>query len=153
MTMEYSYFFKRFLKFSGIFNISAAFLFLVPQLYKRYLMFYNHINAMLGMGGASISMPTDSFHELMINTAGIDLVLIGTIVLLVSGDPQNPTNRKIIIANGTGRFMFFLLVGYYALFHGLIRIMIPFGIIDAIITITFFYLLHKTSHEARKREP
>lgn len=102
---------------------------------------------MLNAGGKSISMPTDSFHELMINTAGVDLVLIGTILLLVSGDPLNPTNRKIIIANGIGRFIFFMLVGYYAFFHELIRIMIPFGIIDAIITITFFYLLNKTSHK------
>lgn len=149
--MEYSYFFKRFLKFSGIFNILAAFLFLVPHIYKYYLMFYNQINTILNAGGKSISMPTDSFHELMINTAGVDLVLIGTIVLLVSGDPLNPTNRKIIIANGIGRFIFFMLVVYYAFFHELIRIMIPFGIIDAIITITFFYLLNKTSHEVVKR--
>lgn len=149
--MEYSYFFKRFLKFSGIFNITAALLFLVPHIYKYYLIFYNHINTMFNAGGKSISMPTDSFHELMINTAGVDLVLIGTIILLVSGDPLNPTNRKIIIANGIGRFIFFILVGYYAFFHELIRIMIPFGIIDAIITITFFYLLNKTSHKVQKR--
>ena len=136
--------FKRFLKFSGLFNITAAFLFMIPSVYKYYFDFYNYLNEILGLGGEVITHPSDPFHALLINTAGIDLVLIGSIILLVSNNPLNKTNRKIIIANGIGRLLFFILIAYYSIYHDLIRIFIPFGVIDLFITLAFFYFLHKT---------
>lgn len=51
----------------------------------------------MGLGGNSISIPSDIFHTLFINTAGIGLVLIGVIVLAVSSDPLSRTNRLIIL--------------------------------------------------------
>ena len=37
--------FKRLLRFSGIFNIVGAFLFIVPKVYESYLSFFNRLNA------------------------------------------------------------------------------------------------------------
>ena len=137
--------FKRLLRFSGFFNITAAFLFMLPSIYKYYFDFYNYLNELLGLGGKLITHPSDPLHILLINTAGIDLVLIGSIILLVSKNPLNETNRKIIIANGIGRLLFFILIMYYSIFHDLIRVFIPLGVIDLFITIAFFYFLHKTA--------
>ena len=72
--------FKRLLRFSGIFNIVGAFLFIVPKVYESYLSFFNRLTASMGVGGNDISMPSDRFHTLFINTACIDLVVIGGIV-------------------------------------------------------------------------
>lgn len=136
--------FRRLLRFSGLFNITAAFLFIIPHVYESYLVFYNHFNTMLGLGGKDITIPTDFFHILFINTAGIDLVLIGVIVLLVSKDPLNKTNRLIILANGIGRSFFAMIIGYYSFTEDLIQIFVAIGILDFLITLGFLYYLNKT---------
>lgn len=110
--------FKRLLRFSGAFNIIGAFLLIVPKIYESYLLFYNNLNALFGLGGNNITIPSDIFHTLFINTAGIDLVLIGVIVLIVSKNPLNKTNRLIILCNGIGRSVFALIIGYYAIKYG-----------------------------------
>lgn len=141
--------FKQLLRFSGIFNIVAASLFILPKVYEYYLSFYNSLNASLGLGGHSITVPTDAFHSLFINTAGIDLVLIGVIVLLVSGDPLNKTNRAIILCNGIGRSVFSVLIVYYAVYGQLIGIFVFIGAIDLLITSGFLYFLHITKNQVK----
>lgn len=89
--------FKRLLTFSGVFNIIGAFMFITPRFYESYLLFFNTLNPAIGLGGNSISIPQDIFHALFINTAGIDLVLIGVIVLFTAREPLHPTNRLIIL--------------------------------------------------------
>lgn len=142
--------FKRLLRFSGAFNIIGAFLLIVPKIYESYLLFYNNLNAFFGLGGNNISIPSDIFHTLFINTAGIDLVLIGVIVLIVSKNPLNKTNRLIILCNGIGRSVFALIIGYYAIRYGLIRFFVFIGIIDFIITLGFLYYLFRTKELAKK---
>lgn len=136
--------FRRLLLFSGIFNISAATLFIFPIVFEYYLEFFNWLNDLLYLGGGHISKPLDSFHALFINTAGIDLVLIGSIVLLTASNPLNRTNRKIILLNGIGRTLFAFIIGYYAIYRDLIGIFVVIGIIDVIITVGFLYFLRKT---------
>ena len=70
--------------FSGVFNIIGAFMFITPRFYESYLLFFNTLNPAIGLSGNSISIPQDIFHALFINTAGIDLVLIGVIVLFTA---------------------------------------------------------------------
>lgn len=136
--------FKLLLKFSGTFNIVAASLFIIPQIYECYLSFFNNLNASLCLGGRNITIPTDPFHALFINTAGIDLVLIGVIVLLISNAPLNKTNRAIILCNGIGRTLFSVIIIYYALYEQLINILVYIAMIDFLITFGFLYFLHKT---------
>lgn len=136
--------FRRLLRFSGIFNITAAFLFIIPGIYENYLTFFNRLNTFLHLGGNEITVPSDIFHALFIHTAGIDLVLIGTIVLLVSSNPLSSTNRAIILCNGIGRSIFALIVIYYGIAHGLIGIFIVIGGIDLLITAAFVYYLMRT---------
>lgn len=143
--------FKLLLKFSGTFNIVAAFLFITPKIYECYLSFFNNLNASLNLGGRSITIPTDPFHALFINTAGIDLVLIGVIVLLISNDPLSKTNRAIILCNGIGRTIFSVIIIYYALYEQLINVLVYIAMIDLLITFGFLYFLHKTKSEAKYR--
>lgn len=138
--------FRLLLKFSGIFNIVAAFLFIIPKVYEYYLSFFNNLNTSLHLGGRSITVPTDSFHALFINTAGIDLVLIGVIVLLVSNDPLSKTNRAIILCNGIGRTIFSVIVMYYAIYEQLTGIFVFIALIDFLITFGFLHFLHKTKN-------
>ena len=140
--------FSRFLKFSGLFNIVAASLFMVPGLYRSYVEFYNEVNLCLGLGGGPIVTMDHPFYEMMVNTAGIDLVLIGVIVLLVSADPFDKIHRQIIVANGVGRTLFFFLVGYYTVSGGLLQIFIPFAVLDLFIAGCFFCVLYKVGRPA-----
>lgn len=134
--------FKNLLRFSGIFNIVSAFLLIIPVVYEYYLLFFNDVNAALGLGGQPVSIPTNPLNALLINTAGIDLVLIGAIVLVASRKPLR--NRKIILLNGIGRLVFALIIAYYIFVADLIRIIVIFGLIDVIISIGFLYFLRKT---------
>lgn len=142
--------FKRLLKFSGIFNIVGAFMFIIPHAYEAYLSFFNQLNTLIGLGGKNISIPTDIFHTLFINTAGIDLVLIGSIILLVSRNPLDRVNRSIILANGIGRSIFAVIITYYAINNGLIQILVVIGAIDFFITVGFIYYLYKTRNVTNK---
>lgn len=137
--------FKRLLVGSGMFNIIGAVLLIFPFTYSHYLHFFNKLNSSLGLGGKDISIPTDPFHALFIHTAGIDLVLIGAIILLVSSNPMAKTNRKIILFNGLGRTLFAIIIAYYAIVKGLIGIFVVIGVIDFAITLGFIYYLHKLS--------
>jgi ABC-type Fe3+-siderophore transport system permease subunit len=134
--------FKNLLRFSGIFNIVSAFLLIFPVVYEYYLLFFNDINSALGLGGQPVSIPSNPLNALLINTAGIDLVLIGAIVLVVSKNPMR--NRTIILLNGIGRLLFALIIAYYVFASDLIRIIVLFGLMDVIISIGFLYYLRKT---------
>lgn len=141
--------FKRLLRFSGLFNIILAFPFMIPHLYKHYLELYNTINTNLMLGGNNITIPSDPFHILFIHTAGIDLVLIGTFVLLASINPLGKLEKLIILINGIGRVLFFCITSYYFITKGLIGIFAVIGVIDLIITSSFLYYLHKTKNYSR----
>lgn len=134
--------FKNLLLFSGVFNITAAFLLIIPVVYEYYLFFLNDINTLMGLGGRPVLIPKDPLNALFINTAGIDLVLIGAIVIVVSKNPLR--NRTIILFNGIGRLLFALIIAYYVFTADLIRIVIVFGLIDVLISIGFLYYLRKT---------
>lgn len=142
--------FKRLLRFSGAFNIIGALLLIFPKVYESYLFFFNRLNSSLNLGGNSISIPSDIFHTLFINTAGLDLVLIGIIILLVSKDPLSRTNRFIILCNGIARSAFAVIIVYYAISQNLIRIFVIIGAIDCLITIGFIYYLLRTKKLAEK---
>jgi len=144
--------FRNLLRFSGLFNIILAFPFIIPGLYEYYLEFYNALNDLLMLGGNHITIPTDPFHALFIHTAGIDLVLIGSFVLWASRNPMDKSSRFIILFNGIGRSLFFIIVMYYGIIQGLIGIFVVIGIIDIFITSAFIYYLLKTKSSSLPAE-
>lgn len=127
--------FRGILVFSGLFNIIFASPLLIPEISNYYLFFISSLNDALHLGGMAFSLPSNPVHSLLINTAGIDLVLIGVVVLICSSNPMK--HRKIILANAIGRTIFFGVVLYYVIVHDLLRIVLVFGVIDLIISCLF----------------
>jgi len=69
--------FSRLLFFSGAFNIILAFPLIFPVIYERYFELLWAANQFLSLGGKQLIPPEEGINALLVNTAGIDLVLIG----------------------------------------------------------------------------
>ncbi len=100
--------FKKLLIFSGLFNIVLAFPLIIPTFFKSYIDFLYYLNELIGLGGVRPVLPKDGLSQLLINTAGGDLVLIGSIVLVSSIDPIK--FRLIPLLNAIGRTLFAILI-------------------------------------------
>ncbi|NTV68284.1 MAG: hypothetical protein HGB06_11555 [Chlorobaculum sp.] len=72
--------FKKLLVFSGLFNIVLAAPLIIPGFFKSYIKGICSLNDAMGFGGVRPVLPEDGLSQLLINTAGIDLVLIGSIL-------------------------------------------------------------------------
>ncbi len=134
--------FRRLLIFSGLFNIFLAFPLIFPSFYKTYIELIYNINRSLGLGGIRPNLPDDGLSQLLINTAGIDLVLIGSIVLVASLEPVK--FRLIPLLNAIGRILFAVIVAYYVIVFNIIHFVLVIGIIDVLISIGFIYFLFQT---------
>ena len=132
--------FRGFMIFSGLFNIVLATPLMVPELYGRYLALFWMLNDMFGLGGVAPVMPFSPVGALLVNTAGIDLVLIGAIVLYAA---QDPLSRWLIPAlNAAGRTLFSVVILYYVIVYDIPRIVLLIGGIDLLISGVFAYFLH-----------
>jgi hypothetical protein len=132
--------FRGFMIFSGLFNIVFATPLMVPELYGRYLALFWRLNEMLGFGGVAPVMPFSPVGALLVNTAGIDLVLIGAVVLYAA---QDPLSRWFIPAlNAAGRTLFSGVILYYVIVYDIPRIVLLIGGIDLMISGVFAYFLH-----------
>jgi len=132
--------FRGFMIFSGLFNIVLAMPLMVPELYSHYLALFWTLNEMLGLGGHAPVIPYSPVGALLINTAGIDLVLIGAIVLYAARDPLS---RWFIPAvNAAGRTLFAGVILYYVIVYDIPRIVLLIGGIDLLISGVFAYFLH-----------
>jgi hypothetical protein len=141
-TLTYINRFRKLLVCSGLFNIVLAAPLIIPGFYKSYINFICYLNNAIGLGGVKPVLPEDGLSQLLINTAGIDLVLIGSIVIVSSADPVK--FRMIPLLNATGRTLFASVVVYYVLVYGVLRFVLIIGVIDVLISIGFAYFLVKT---------
>lgn len=132
-----------FLIFSGLFNIIFALPLILPSLAESYLSIMTNLNSLLGFGNQVYNSTISSTHLMLINTAGIDLVLIGMIVIYAS---RKPIERKgILLLNSIGRTLFLLIIIYNVIVKDLIKLFLVFGIIDLIISIIFVIIYYKIS--------
>ena len=132
-------YFKRLLIFSGLFNIVLAFPLIIPGFFKSYIYFIYHLNELIRLGGVKPVLPEDGLSQLLINTAGIDLVLIGSIVLVSAIDPVK--FRLIPLFNAIGRTLFAVIIVYYIFVYDIVRFVLVVGIIDILISLGFVYFL------------
>lgn len=131
--------------FSGAFNIALAAPLIVPELYKRYFALLWRVNSLLSLGGREPIAPSEGINALLINTAGIDLVLIGVFVIYSARDPLS--RWFIPAANATGRTIFAGIILYYVLVQDIARVVLIIGIVDVLISGAFiYYLLALRSH-------
>lgn len=138
---------KAFLVFSGLFNIVFAFPLIIPGLAEIYLNFMTALNAGLGFTGLDYAYTVNPTHLMLINTAGIDLVLIGSIVLYAS---MKPIERKgLLLLNSVGRTLFLIVIIYNILANDLITLFLIFGIIDLFISIVFVIIFARLTTYSR----
>jgi hypothetical protein len=135
--------FRRLLGFAGWFNVSLAFPLAVPPLLGPYLGALSALNVALGLGGEALQIPAPGAPAMLANTAGIDLVLIGSLVLYAARDPER--RRFIVLANAAGRLVFALLVAYYVLVLDVAKIVLIIGGIDVALGVGFLYFLRHTA--------
>ena len=135
---------KRFSKlifFSGTFNIVLAFPLIFPLFYEKYFQLLWRVNQFLNLGGKEFIPPKEGINALLINTAGIDLVLIGIIVFYAGFDPVQ--RRFIPMVNAIGRALFAVIVVYYCIVFDIARLVLFIGAIDVLISAGFCYYLIK----------
>jgi hypothetical protein len=133
--------FKQVLLFGGLFNVIFAAPLAFPIISNYYLIFLNKINSAFHLGGQLYTISSNPLHSFFINTAGLDLVFIGAIVLYAA---INPIERKsLVLLNAIGRIFFAGLVVYYVIMKNIAHITIFFGIIDFTLSIIFLYFLYR----------
>ncbi len=140
--------FRYLLVFGGVFNILLAGPLMIPGLADRYLFLLSDSNALLHLGGIPYARPVNPAHALLINTAGIDLVLIGSLVLYASGDPGR--RKGIVLLNAVGRLIFAVIALYYVLKAGLMRLVLVPAMVDVLISIGFIRFLFVLGRSARE---
>lgn len=134
--------FKKLLTFSGLFNIIFAIPLIIPTFFKSYIDFIYYMNELARLGGVRPVLPEDGLSQLLINTAGGGLVLIGSIVLVSSIDPIK--FRLITLFNAIGRILFAVLIFYYVFVYDIVQFVLVIGIIDVLISIGIVYFFVKT---------
>ncbi len=133
--------FGKLLFFSGAFNIILAFPLIFPVIYEKYFQLLWATNQFLNLGGKQLIPPKEGINALLVNTAGIDLVLIGVIVFYSGFDP---IRRKFIpLANAIGRTLFAVIIVYYCIVFNIARLVLVIGGIDVLISAGFCYYLIK----------
>jgi len=137
--------FQKLLIFSGSFNIFLAAPLVFPEFYKVYVDLLYRLNEWLTLGGVKPNLPQDGLSQLLINTAGIDLVLVGAIVIVSALDPKK--YRIIPLLNAIGRTIFATIVVYYVISYDVVQLVLVIGLIDLLISAGFIYFLVKIRGE------
>jgi hypothetical protein len=127
--------FRYLLAAGGLFNILMASPLMFPGLEVRYLFFLSGLNAALGFGGTPVVMPAHPAHGLLINTAGIDLVLIGAMVLYAAFDPER--RQGIVLLNAIGRLLFAAVAAWYVFTAGLLPLVLLVALADVVFSFVF----------------
>ncbi len=131
--------FRRWVFWTGIFNIVAYAALLCPITLKIFLSTSNGLGNALGLGGTVFSMPENVNHVIMINILGLLVVFLGIFLIMASFDIEK--RAWFVFLEGLTRFFVFLFFFYYVLFSNAAQILLLFGIIDLIIGIIYMYYI------------
>jgi hypothetical protein len=131
--------FRGVLTFSGLFNIVLAAPLMVPELYRSYLALLWKLNKVLSLDGQEPIVSSGGISALFVNTAGIDLVLIGLFVLYSAGKPLS--RRYIPAVNAAARLVFAGIIFYYVIVYDIARVVMLIGCVDILISGVFAWYL------------
>ncbi len=129
---------------SGVFNIVMAAPLAVPGLSAHYFSLLWRINELFGLGGKEPIAPDEGINALLVNTAGIDLVLVGAIVFYAGFAPMR--RQFIPWANAIGRTVFAGVIVYYVLAFDIMQLVLVIGALDVMISAGFIYFLLRIRH-------
>lgn len=131
--------FRKLLLASGMFNIVLTSPLIPPRLHGSYIAWLSELNTALGLGGEVPVVPTEGAAALLVNTAGIGLVLVGMFVIYAAGDPL--ARWAIPAINAVGRAVFAAIVVGYVVADDIARVVLVIGIFDVVIGAGFWWFL------------
>jgi Ca2+/Na+ antiporter len=140
--------FRKWVLGAGIFNTIAAFPLSMPYLYKYFYAFLKSVNAAMGLGGTELIPPKEGVNVLLVNTAGLAVVLVGLMLIYASADLKN--RRGIPFLNAIARLIFCGLLIYYLLVEDIARILIAYVLIDTFIACVFLYYIFRLRRSWQK---
>lgn len=129
---------------AGIFNAVAGFPLAAPFLSKHYIVLLNDLNTLSGLGGKELKPPDDGAMMLIVNMAGLAVLLIGLMLIYASADLEK--RRGIPLLNGICRLIFSILVVYYVATEDIARMLLGVAMIDFVIGGVFLYYLFELRH-------
>ena len=131
--------FRRWVFWTGIFNIVAYSALLCPITLRIFISTSNGLGDALGLGGTVFSMPENVNHVIMINILGLLVVFLGIFLIMASLDIEK--RAWFVFLEGLTRVFVFLFFLYYVLFSNAAQILLLFGIVDLIIGIIYMYYI------------
>jgi len=131
--------FKRWVFWTGIFNIVAYVSLMCPYTLKSFLGTSTSLSNALGLGGTALSMPENFNNTIMINILGLIVVFLGIFLIIASLDIEK--RAWFVFWEGLTRIFVFLFFLYYVLFSSAAQILLLFGIIDLIICLIYMYYI------------
>jgi hypothetical protein len=139
MTSDKTGRFRRWVFWTGIYDIVAFGVLACPFTLKMFLSVSNGLNEALGLGGTLAAFPVNANNLLMINTLGVILIFLGIMLIVASLDIER--RAWFVFWEGLIRIIFFILSFYVILFKGAAQIVFVFGIIDLIIAVIYLYYI------------
>ena len=131
--------FKRWVFWTGVFNIVAYAPLLCPYTLKIFLNTSNGLSNAVGLGGTALVMPENINTVVMINILGLIVVSLGIFLIIASLDLEN--RAWFVFWEGLLRIFVFLFFLYFVLFSSAAHVLLLFGIIDLIIGFIYMYYI------------
>ena len=135
--------FKKWVFWTGIFNIVAYSSFLCPFTLKHFLLINGKIANALGLGGTPLDLPSNINHLILIHILGAIVVLLGVMLIVASLDIINRV--WFVFYEGLIRILAFVFILYFVIFSNAAQVMVVFGGIDLIIGMIYMYYIFSIS--------
>ncbi|MCJ7772116.1 MAG: hypothetical protein MUP22_03165 [Desulfobacterales bacterium] len=131
--------FKKWVFWTGIFNIVTYSSFLCPFTLEKFLQVNGKIENVLGLGGTPLVLPSNINHLILIHILGAIVVFLGVMLVIASFDIKN--RAWFVFYEGLIRIMAFIYILYFVLFSNAAHSMMIFGAIDLLIGMIYMYFI------------
>ncbi|MDZ7700308.1 MAG: hypothetical protein U5R49_26395 [Deltaproteobacteria bacterium] len=131
--------FKRWVLWTGIFNIVAYSPLVCPFTLKHFLNVSNKLSQTFGLGGTAFTIPQNINNLLMINLVGLFVIFFGIWLIIASFDIAN--RAWFVFYEGLIRILVFFIFLYFVIFNNAAVVLIVFGTIDLIFNCIYMYYI------------
>ncbi len=131
--------FKRFVFWTGVFNIVAYAALACPFTLKTFINMQNNVGKSLGLGGAEFVFPMSVNNLLMVNILGLIVIFLGIILIIASFDIEN--RAWFVYWEGLIRILVFVMCAWFVLAKDASQMMFGIGLIDLIIGLIYMYYI------------
>ena len=131
--------FKRWVFWTGVFNIVAYAALACPFTFTTFLNMQNNMGKSLGLGGSEFVFPASVNNLLMINILGLIVIFLGIMLIVASFDIEN--RAWFVYWEALIRISVFFICVYFVFAKDASQIMFGIGLIDLIIGGIYMYYI------------